>query len=67
MDPLFATAPDPLRAPSVVGDFHLNATNSPAIDAGEDAFILSDVDLDGEARFRGAAVDLPAGSHHRLR
>lgn len=59
-DPLFVNSPDPGAAPTSASNLRLKA-GSPAIDAGNDAFI-NDIDnaadLDGNPRKVGDAVDL---------
>lgn len=58
-DSLFVLAPDPVSAPSVNGDLRLQA-NSPAVDAGDNAANDSQVDLGGNPRITGPAIDLGA-------
>ncbi len=52
---------DPLLASPVLADFHL-ATNSPARDAGDPAFVSAagETDLDGQPRRFGGRVDIGA-------
>jgi hypothetical protein len=50
---------DPLFADFAAGDFHLQ-TNSPCINAGNNAYVTNAVDLDGNARIVGGTVDLGA-------
>ena len=55
-----AITSDPMFVDAANGDFHL-AQGSPCIDAGDDPAVEGyDVDLDGNARIAGAAVDLGA-------
>ena len=60
-DPLFMNPVDPSTAPSLAGNLHLQVA-SPAIDAGSNAFIPTDLttDLDGNPRIFGGTVDLGA-------
>jgi Right handed beta helix region len=54
-------AADPLFADAAAADFHL-APESPAVDAGNPAYLpaVGETDLDGQARLAGAAVDVGA-------
>lgn len=57
-DPLFLNMPDPESAPTVAGNLRLRP-ESPAIDAGNDAFVDGvDTDRDGNPRIIDASVDL---------
>ena len=59
-DPLLALPPEAADAPTTAGNLRLQ-TGSPAIDAGNDAFVTGvDSDLDGNPRIVGTAVDLGA-------
>ena len=49
----------PLFVNPVTGDFRLQ-TDSPCINAGNDAFVTNDTDLDGNLRIRGGTVDIGA-------
>jgi cysteine-rich repeat protein len=53
---------DPLLVDPASGDFHLTAPGSPAIDAGDPAFVPApgETDLDGGPRVSGARVDAGA-------
>jgi cysteine-rich repeat protein len=53
---------DPLYVDAGGGDFHLTAPGSPAINAGDPAFVPapSEVDLDGGTRVNGPRVDIGA-------
>jgi len=50
---------DPRFAAALVGDFHLQGTSA-CINAGQNASAFGNVDLDGNSRLRGGAVDLGA-------
>ena len=49
----------PLFANAAIGDFH-QLSGSPTIDAGTDDGMLGSLDLEGEARLQGGAVDIGA-------
>lgn len=56
-DPRFEDLLDATLAPSVSGNFRLR-TGSPAIDAGDNALVTVDFDLDGALRIQNGRVDL---------
>lgn len=58
------TGGDPRFVDAASGDYRL-ASDSPCLDAGYDAFVTADSDLDGAPRRAGAAVDL--GCHEAAR
>jgi hypothetical protein len=63
LDPQFKAPVAASAAPTIDGDYRLLAI-SPAIDAGITASTTSIVDLDGNFRWRGSAVDLGAYEAH---
>lgn len=58
-DPLFVTDTDPITAPTSDGNAHLMYISN-AIDAGDDTAVTTMLDLDGEDRIQGSAVDMGA-------
>jgi hypothetical protein len=50
---------DPLFVDFAAGDFHLQS-NSPCINAGNNAYVSSSTDLDGNPRISGGTVDIGA-------
>ena len=58
-DPQFVTPVNAALAPTSGGDLRLTF-GSPAMDAGDNAAVLSPVDLDGKARIVAPAVDMGA-------
>ncbi len=58
-DPQFIAPVNPAAAPTLGGNLRLTF-GSPAMDAGNNAAVLSTVDLDGRARIIGAKVDMGA-------
>ena len=50
---------DPVFLNSAAGDFHLQS-NSPCINAGNDAYVTANLDLDGNPRISGGTVDIGA-------
>lgn len=58
-DPQFFAMPSPVAAPSAAGDLRLRA-RSPAVDAGNGADNATALDLAGNARLFGPAIDLGA-------
>ncbi len=58
-DPLFVAPLDATFAPVYGGNYRLKGL-SPAIDAGDDSFNSLPIDLAGQARIQGAAIDMGA-------
>lgn len=59
VDPNFVLATDPTTAPTQVGDAHLTSV-SMAVDTGNNFFVSSTVDLDGNKRIFNGTVDMGA-------
>jgi predicted outer membrane repeat protein len=55
-NPMFVMEVDPSTAPTPAGDLRLQ-TGSPAVDAGDDMFMIINTDLDGNPRFVDGNLD----------